>query len=53
MKYVIMLLTLSSCATSFRDRRKAEVIGCTKEMLEYTPDANAAFNICNTVQKEY
>jgi len=53
MKYLMILMILSGCATSFRDRRKAEVISCTKEMLEYTPDANAAFNMCNTVQKEY
>jgi hypothetical protein len=52
---VALAISFLGCSSFYtlRERNKADVLSCTKDMLGYVTDAKLAFEICNTVQKEY
>jgi hypothetical protein len=53
--FVALAISCIGCSSFYtlRERNKADVMNCTKDMLGYISDAKLAFEICNTVQKEY
>ena len=53
---VALSISCFGCASLYytpRERSRADVLDCTKNMLGYISDGELAFKICNTVQKEY
>lgn len=53
--FAITLVTIfiTGCATGPRQRVRDSILNCTKDLMDYTKDLNAAFAACERLETEH